>query len=140
MGPSDNPVAVWDTYAKTQNGTVLHFDILVPDHVKDPETIYQYGVKHLKSKGMPEAVLDADYCRFCHIESPSSEVTREIAAHGFYIVEMEDIPSHLADHPSRRELVLFLKAHFKQYRFKSFSGIPTDQIQQMLMEQIKNES
>lgn len=36
-------VAVWDTYIKKKNGTVMNFDIIVPDSQKSATIIYGYG-------------------------------------------------------------------------------------------------
>jgi Domain of unknown function (DUF2024) len=43
-------VAVWDTYVTKKDGTVMHFDILVPDKLKDEEMIYNYGKDYLTTK------------------------------------------------------------------------------------------
>lgn len=42
-------VAVWDTYVTKKDTTVMHFDILVPEEIKDATQIYQYGKEYLKN-------------------------------------------------------------------------------------------
>ena len=32
-------VAVWDTYVTKKDGSVMHFDIIAPDHIKEEEII-----------------------------------------------------------------------------------------------------
>ena len=43
-------VAVWDTYVTKKGGSVMHFDIIAPEEIKDPELIYGYGGDSLKTK------------------------------------------------------------------------------------------
>jgi hypothetical protein len=41
-------VAVWDTYVTKKDGSVMHFDILAPESIKDTAVIYNYGKDYLK--------------------------------------------------------------------------------------------
>ena len=41
-------VAVWDTYVTKRDGTVMHFDIITPNHIKDEKTIHTFGKKYLQ--------------------------------------------------------------------------------------------
>ena len=50
--------AVWDTYVKKKNGNVMHFDIIVPDSIKDAQVIYGYGKTYLAKNGETESRLD----------------------------------------------------------------------------------
>ncbi len=61
-------VAVWDTYVRSKSGAVLHFDIIVPQEIKDTGAIYRFGVQYLKSIDEPEHDLSVNECQFCHIE------------------------------------------------------------------------
>lgn len=36
-------IAVWDTYVTKKDGTVMHFDIITPDTIKDEQIIYSFG-------------------------------------------------------------------------------------------------
>jgi hypothetical protein len=115
-------VAVWDTYVKKRDGSVMHFDILVPSSLKDTRIIYQYGTEYLAGKNESGAKLDTEECRFCHVEDAGPDIKAAIEAKGYYILEMEDIPAVLPSNPTRRDMVLHLRAHYAQYRFADLRG------------------
>ncbi len=83
-------VAVWDTYVLKKDGNKMHFDILVPEHVKDADVIYQFGKEYLKGKLVKSERLTSKECEFCHIEEASKEIISDIEAKGYHIVEMEN--------------------------------------------------
>lgn len=121
-------VAVWDTFVKKQDGAVLHFDIIVPDHVKDPKVLFGFGQAYLNLRGEPNGRLDTEECRFCHIEAPGQEMVEAIEQQGYYILEMDDIPAQLPPNPTRRDLVMHLKAHYAAYRFMDFRGKTVEEL------------
>ena len=125
-------VKVWDTYVKKKNGEVIHFDIIVPENVTDEALIHEYGKLFIVSQGEMDAKLDSDECQFCHIEEPTEDMFSAIADKGFYILEMDDIPAKLDDNPSRKDLIMYLKAHFKEYRFENFKGVSEEEVKYLL--------
>ena len=60
-------VAVWDTYVTKKDGSIMHFDIIAPEEIKDTTVIYGYGREYLKTKGQEGQPLTSKECRFCHI-------------------------------------------------------------------------
>lgn len=82
--------AVWDTYVTKEDGKIMHFDILVPETVKDKNTIFGFGKDYLQSKNQQGQLLTSNECRFCHIEKASAEVEKVIKQKGYYIIEMEN--------------------------------------------------
>jgi hypothetical protein len=82
-------VAVWDTYVIKKDGTVMHFDILVPDKLKDEEIIYNYGKNYLTTKNQQGQSLASKECHFCHIEEATEEMLSSISEKGYYIIEMQ---------------------------------------------------
>lgn len=82
-------VAVWDTYVSKEDGELMHFDIIVPDSLKDPISVYSFGKEYLESKNMTGIILSQNECKFCHIETPTKEVFDAISTIGYYIKEME---------------------------------------------------
>jgi Domain of unknown function (DUF2024) len=72
-------VSVYDTYVKKKDGTVMHFDILVPDNEKD----------YLATKGQAGQPLTSKECRFCHIEQADKDMEQAIASKGYFIIEMQ---------------------------------------------------
>jgi hypothetical protein len=125
-------VAVWDTYVKKQDGSVMHFDILVPSTLKDSRTIHRYGKEYLASKNEAGAKLATEECQFCHVENAGADIKAAIEAQGYYILEMEDIPAALPPNPTRRDLVLHLRAHFASYRFADLRGKPEAELKAMI--------
>lgn len=128
----DLKVAVWDTYVMKSNGHIMHFDIIVPENFKDQNEIYKYGENFVKTKGEQQPVIDSTHCQFCHIEEVSTDISDAIADNGYYIQEMDDIPDHLTENASKRDLVLFIKGHYKDYRFRNFSGVSIIELKQII--------
>ena len=83
-------ISVWDTYVQRGDGKVMHFDILVPSTVTDPEKVYGFGKSYLNSKPFETGKLSAKECRFCHIQAAPHEVVKKVAEFGYYIIEMEN--------------------------------------------------
>lgn len=83
-------VAVWDTYVTKKDGTVMHFDIIVPAEIKDENIIYTFGKEYLKTKNQAGQPLAANECRFCHIETVKPRWEEAIRQNGYYIYEMEN--------------------------------------------------
>lgn len=82
-------VAVWDTYVKKKDGSVMHFDILAPNGQRDTTVIHNYGREYLRTKGQEGQSLTAKECRFCHVESMEPEWAEQIKKQGYFIIEME---------------------------------------------------
>jgi hypothetical protein len=83
-------VAVWDTYVTKKDGSVMHFDIIAPDHIKEEEIIYTFGKDYLQSKKQENQLLTAKECSFCHIEKATDEMVLSIQQKGYYIIEMQN--------------------------------------------------
>ncbi|PWV54324.1 DUF2024 family protein [Chitinophaga sp. S165] len=82
-------VAVWDTYVVKRNGETMHFDIIVPDDIKDEAVVHNMGKDYLSTKDQQGQPLTARECRLCHQEVASPEMVSGIAQKGYYIIEME---------------------------------------------------
>jgi hypothetical protein len=82
-------ISVYDTYVQRPDGLRMHFDILVPSHVRDLDTVMQYGRTYLAAKGLSPSGLKAERCNYCHMESANAAVEQEILSTGFAIIEME---------------------------------------------------
>ena len=83
-------ISVWDTYVQRQDGKVMHFDILVPQDLKDTSEIFAFGKDYLKSKPFATRELTSKECQFCHIEKASEEVEVSINSKGYFIIEMQN--------------------------------------------------
>ena len=83
-------VAVWDTYVTKKDGSVMHFDIIAPEEIKDTTVIYSYGKDYQMTKGQDGQPLTSKECRFCHIEKVRPLWEAEIKQKGYFIIEMEN--------------------------------------------------
>jgi hypothetical protein len=82
-------VAVWDTYVKKKDGTVMHFDIIAPSTLRDTVVIHAFGREYLRTKGEEGQPLTANECRFCHVRDVRPEWEARINEQGYFIIEME---------------------------------------------------
>jgi Domain of unknown function (DUF2024) len=83
-------VAVWDTYVLRNDGRQMHFDIIAPAEIEDPQVIYGFGQTFLAGKGEADQPLTAKQCQLCHLEAARPEWEATIAEKGYYIYEMEN--------------------------------------------------
>lgn len=83
-------VAVWDIYVTKKDGTIMHFDILSPEYIKDTTVICNYGKDYLKTKGQEGQSLTSKECRFCHVETVRPNWEEAINKQGYFIIEMEN--------------------------------------------------
>lgn len=83
-------VAVWDTYVTKKDGSVMHFDIIVPEQLKQEDVIYGYGKEYLKTKGQENQPLASNECTYCHTEHVKPYMEDDIREKGYYILEMEN--------------------------------------------------
>lgn len=83
-------VAVWDTYVIKKDGTIMHFDIIAPDNIKDEKIVHSFGKDYLLSKNQQDQALTSKECSFCHIEKPSAEMVLNIQKKGYHIIEMQN--------------------------------------------------
>lgn len=67
-------VAVWDTYVKRENGTV----------------IYGYGREYLRSKSIVGYELTSNECSFCHVEQATDAMIQSINDKGYHILEIRN--------------------------------------------------
>lgn len=82
--------AVWDTYVTKKDGSIMHFDIIVPAELKDDSTVFNYGKEYLETRGQQGQPLTSKECRFCHIEVLRPREEALIKQNGFFIIEMEN--------------------------------------------------
>ena len=81
---------VFDTYIKSKNGYVIHFDVITDKN--DIEKAITFAKEWLKSIGENDAKVTIEECRFCHTQSVSEEIEIEIMTNGYFIAKMEGCP------------------------------------------------
>lgn len=80
-------IFVFDTYARAGNGTVLHFDVLLA--INNNEVALKSAKKWLGSINSPNEYLTQIDCQFCHLQSETPEVERNISKNGYHIIKLE---------------------------------------------------
>ena len=81
---------VFDTYVKSKNGHVMHFDVITDKN--DTEKAIAFAKEWLKSIRETGAKVTTEECRFCHTQSVSEEIEIEIMTNGYFIAKMEGCP------------------------------------------------
>lgn len=85
---------VYDTYVTKEDGSLMHFDIVVPTETTY-EAVLSFGETYLAEVGQAGKLMESSHCRFCHIEEASAEMVAAFTARGFFIVPMEGCPSSI---------------------------------------------
>ncbi len=83
-------VSVWDTYVEREDGKTMHFDIIVPEEMKNADKVYSFGKDYLNNKPVISKTLTSGECNFCHIEKATDDMIKSIGEKGYFIVEMEN--------------------------------------------------
>ncbi len=84
-------VDVYDTYAKSKEEKIIHFDVLVPRGTSADQA-FTYAQKWLTSIGESLQGLDQSRCNFCHVEQAKPNVQADIQKQGYHILQMEGCP------------------------------------------------
>lgn len=81
--------AVFDTYVRKSDKSIMHFDIVVPEKTGF-EQVQQIGKKYLAGKGYPDLPLTSKECRFCHIEQANPVLEDQLLTQGYSIIELHN--------------------------------------------------
>ncbi|MDD5319260.1 MAG: DUF2024 family protein [Methylococcales bacterium] len=81
---------VFDTYAKTSQGKIIHFDVVINE--QDQQKALNYAKKWLKSIGEEDATVTAENCYFCHSVEATNELMQQINDQGYAIYKLEGCP------------------------------------------------
>lgn len=84
-------VHVFDTYATTSKGKIMHFDVLITE--LDSEKALNYAQQWLQSIGEGDAQLTSKNCVFCHSDVAPPQYEAEINQQGYAILKMEGCPT-----------------------------------------------
>lgn len=84
-------IDVYDTYVRTAEGVLLHFDVLLP--VGEGSKAIEYAHRWLHSIGMTPEEISLENCRYCHTQAASPTVQQHIREHGYYIFQMASCPA-----------------------------------------------
>ncbi|MBK8816109.1 MAG: DUF2024 family protein [Methylococcaceae bacterium] len=81
---------VFDTYVKTAQGRIMHFDVVLDE--QDQAKALQYAKEWLTSIGHPDAVVTQENCAFCHSAEAPPELRQQIENQGYGIFKLEGCP------------------------------------------------
>ena len=82
---------VYDTYAKTAKGRIMHFDVVLDS--KDHDQALLYAKQWLTSIGEPEAIINQSNCIFCHSAEAPPQIRQQIDKQGYAIMKLEGCPA-----------------------------------------------
>lgn len=81
---------VFDTYVKSKNGHVMHFDVITDK--KNNEKAIEFAKGWLEAIGEGDSKVTMEECRFCHSQTVPDEIEIEIMTNGYFISKMEGCP------------------------------------------------
>lgn len=81
---------VFDTYAKSSQGKIMHFDVVMDE--KDAAKALAYAKEWLSGIGFSDAVIMQENCVFCHSAEAPPELREQIDRQGYAIYKMEGCP------------------------------------------------
>ena len=81
---------VFDTYAKTAQGRIMHFDVVLDE--KDAAKALRCAKTWLANIGAPDAVVTQENCLFCHSTEAPPELRQQIDSQGYGIYKLEGCP------------------------------------------------
>lgn len=84
-------IDVYDTYVHTSEGDLLHFDFLLPSGKGGMAT--QHAKEWLQSIGGHPEEVSLDKCSYCHTETATLEMVRQIHERGYFIIQIEGCPA-----------------------------------------------
>lgn len=127
-------IAVYDTYVKTSDGTTVHFDVLLPKTNHSLEKAIMCAKDYLNKEKIVYASISSEECQLCHFEKAEPEHLSNIQHQGYSIIRMEDIPPQLPPNPTRRQMILYLRAKYPELRFHNFSTYSTEEIRKLIQQ------
>jgi hypothetical protein len=81
---------VYDTYAKSSSGRIMHFDVVLDE--QDQNKALSYAKAWLTSIGHPEATVTQENCSFCHSTEAPTAMRKQIDELGYAIYKLEGCP------------------------------------------------
>lgn len=85
-------IEVYDTYAQTSDGNLIHFDVLVKPGMSKNQ-INQFAEEYIQSISQAtDITLKIARCNYCHSAPGNEEIDQAIESHGHYILPLEGCP------------------------------------------------
>lgn len=86
-----NQLHVFDTYAKSMRGRIMHFDVILPE--QDQAQAIEAAKHWLASIGEADADVTQESCFFCHFTTANPDIHGEVNQRGYAIYKLEGCPS-----------------------------------------------
>ena len=91
-------IEVYDTYARSEEGLKIHFDVMLP--IGGDEATAQDKAREFIEKISETAnPVQLESCRFCHTETAKPEVGERVEQEGYCIVPIENVRISRIDFP-----------------------------------------
>lgn len=84
------PLHVFDTFATTQNGRIMHFDVVIDE--LDQKKALSAAQDWLVSIGEVETTVRSHSCTFCHTVSNHHDLNELVERKGYAIIKLEGCP------------------------------------------------
>lgn len=81
---------VFDTYATTAKGRIMHFDVILAE--KDADKAIACAKEWLASIGEADAEVNHRNCVFCHSAQTPADLCKQMDSQGYGIYKMEGCP------------------------------------------------
>ncbi len=81
---------VFDTYATTAKGRIMHFDVILDE--KDADRAISCAKEWLADIGEADAEVNHRNCVFCHSAEASADLRAQMEGQGYGIYKMEGCP------------------------------------------------
>ncbi|WP_346882652.1 DUF2024 family protein [uncultured Algibacter sp.] len=83
-------ISIWDIKASSEDGMIMHFDIIVPINITNEKVVSTYANDYLKKNFFSTSQLTSSKCSFCQIESRSPHIIGQIHNTGYGVDEVKN--------------------------------------------------
>ena len=84
-------IEVYDTYAQSENGSKIHFDVMLPIGGDEP-TAKKKAKEFVEKISENTSPIRLESIQFCHTETAKLEVEEKVAKDGYCNVPIENCP------------------------------------------------
>ena len=85
-------IEVYDTYATSEKGTKIHFDVMLPIGGNERKAS-SYAQDFIKIIAESKDPVKLDSCKFCHTEEAKTNVAEKFEKDGYCTVPIENCPN-----------------------------------------------
>jgi len=82
-------IEVYDTYATSEKGIKIHFDVMLPIGGNDGKAS-NYAKDFIKIIAESTDSVKLDSCKFCHTEEAKADVSEKVEKDGYCIVPIKN--------------------------------------------------